>query len=217
MESSSLSPSSISNGHNNAEGWKSLKRASERFSETDEPSLGSDGEDFILENRHSKRLKSLGNSYLEEEYFESPVILRPKRNFPNKVRFQEVNQSILSPITEISMNLNETSLCGGNSLQDSSCTAPDGGYDEGTTPVGRKRSLLKANVFKRSHRYKEDAKVISTKDQCWSGDANGDVIDNDKLGDEKESLNNLDPSTTIITLTVHTLTARQLSLPQNVD
>ena len=147
---------------NNAQEWKTLKRAPERYSEADDNSLGSDGEDFVLENRHSKRLKGLGNSHLVDAYFESPVILRAKSNFPNKVRFEEVNQGILSPITEISMNLNETSLCGAKSLQDSSCTAADCDYDEATTPVRHKGSLLKADVFKRSHRYKEGKFFLST-------------------------------------------------------
>lgn len=143
MESSTLSPSSHLSHSHNAEGWKTLKRVSERYSETEENTLCCN-EEFDMSNRHSKRFKDLGKSFLEDACFKSPinvgVMFRPKRISQNKARFQETTQGVLSPITEISMNLNETSLGGGNSLQDSPNIA-DYCCEESSTPVKRLRKI----------------------------------------------------------------------------
>ncbi|KAM7362114.1 string isoform 1-T2 [Cochliomyia hominivorax] len=173
MESAALTPSS-SIHINKTDEWKNLKRLSERYLEADDPSLSGQSEEFLLDNAQSKRFKALGssNSTLDDSCFESPVNVRPKRIFQNEARFQEIHNynGVLSPITEISMNLNETSLNTDNSLLEPH-NEIDHGFDDGTTPIKRFRNggLMKSNKL-----FKEDGKIISTKDHCMD----------DKLGDE---------------------------------
>ncbi|XP_046805135.1 M-phase inducer phosphatase isoform X1 [Lucilia cuprina] len=189
MESAALTPSSSIHVPKTEE-WKSLKRISDRYLEPDESSLSGESEEFMLDNAQTKRFKSLGNSALDDSCFESPVnvgaMLRPKRIFQNESRFQEIHNNhhgILSPITEISMNLNETSLNSDHSMVESQIEV-DHGFDDGTTPIKRFRSSGRPKLFStESQLYNEDAKIISTKGHC---------ID-DKLGDE-ETLNCLESS-----------------------
>lgn len=160
MESSALTPSSGINDHKNEE-WKNLKRISERCLDHDESSLSGDGEEFVIDNAQTKRFKRLGKFALDDSCFESPVnvgaMIRPKRIFQNEARFQEIHNNhhvILSPITEISMNLNETSLNSKPSMMESQIEA-DHGFDDGTTPVKRSRSLIKPKQFSESKLYNE--------------------------------------------------------------
>lgn len=157
MESAALNPSTTNIHIHKNEEWKNLKRLSERYLETDDDSsLSTESEDFLIDNAQTKRFKSLSsNSSLDDSCFESPVnmgaMLRPKRIFHHEPRFQEIHnnhQVILSPITEISMNLNETSLNSDHSLLESNNEA-DHGFDDGTTPIKRYRNggVIKSKLF----------------------------------------------------------------------
>lgn len=147
-----------------SEEWKNLKRISERYLETDDDaSLSGDAEEFASENVQSKRFKGLFSSALDDSCFESPVnvgaMLRPKRIFQNASRFQDIHNNhhvFLSPITEISMNLNDTSLNSTPSLVESQIEA-DHGFDDGTTPIKRFRSsgLPQSKLFGESQLYKK--------------------------------------------------------------
>lgn len=121
--------------------WKAHKRFSDRdsFDPDDEDNISSSSGDLLLD-QDSKRFKAAmaASCSSTDSCFESPinlnVMLRQKRLFHHELRFQEFHQQCaLSPITELSMNLTDTSLN----------VDVDHGFEDGTTPVKRLRNGLR--------------------------------------------------------------------------